>query len=67
MRSAMASVYWVLDIPGDGGAGHEQVTRLSTVVVNLIRHELEKQTEAAAMRRHVEEAVEKLGQLHSGH
>ena len=53
-------------MPGDGGAGRQQVTRLSTVVVNLIRHELDKQTEVAAMRRHVEEAVEKLGQLHCG-
>jgi len=52
----MVSVYWVVDMPGDGGAGREQVNRLCTVVVNLIRHELVKRTEAAKMRRQAEEA-----------
>lgn len=49
-----------------GDTGCEQVTRLSTVVVKLIRHELDKQTKTAAIQPQIEEVTDKLGQLHHG-
>ena len=55
----------VVDKPSDD-TGHEEVTRLSTFVVSRIRHELNKQAEAAAMRPQIEDTSENLVQLHLG-
>ncbi|KAI0216162.1 Stimulator of interferon genes protein [Lamellibrachia satsuma] len=48
------------------GSGCQEVTRLSSIIVHCIRHELHKQTEAALLRLQIQEATEKLGRLDHG-